>query len=110
MKYSFLETYKGYEIHLVSETLACDPPGSFVVPVISAHPVDTRSAAYLLIESDREPKVARLLAAAEALMLDALDRGECHHEETGEMHDDWQELKAAIAALKGSGADPKKIG
>ena len=40
-----------------------------------------------------------LHAAASRLLEDALDRGECHDEDTGEIFDDWRELKIALAAV-----------
>jgi len=42
-----------------------------------------------------------LLSAAETLLTDALDRDECHDEETGEMYDDWAALDEAIRKAKG---------
>jgi len=41
-----------------------------------------------------------LLRTAENLLADALDREECHNEDTGEMYDDWQALSNAIDKCK----------
>lgn len=37
-----------------------------------------------------------LLEAAKHLIEDAIDRGECFDEETGEMYEDWKALQQAI--------------
>jgi len=42
-----------------------------------------------------------LLVAAKALLANALDRDECHDEETGEMFDDWKALQDAINKAEG---------
>lgn len=41
-------------------------------------------------------RMERLLDAAKTLLIDALDRGECHNEETGEMYADWKALYDAV--------------
>ena len=48
------------------------------------------------VSFELEKKLADLLEAAEGLLTDALDRGECHDEDTGEMFDDWKALEQAI--------------
>lgn len=42
-----------------------------------------------------------LLEAAKNLLVNALDREECHDEETGEMFDDWKALQDAITKAEG---------
>lgn len=42
-----------------------------------------------------------LYEAAEALLIDAMDRGECYDDETGEMYDDYGALYDAIKKVKG---------
>jgi len=42
-----------------------------------------------------------LLEAANNILTDALDRDECHDENTGEVFDDWGELMEAIDKCEG---------
>lgn len=41
-----------------------------------------------------------LLQAAEWVLMDALDRGECRDKETGEMYEDWKALSQAVRREK----------
>lgn len=65
--------------------------------VVGAHDLfEMREADAKLIESAPE-----LFEAAESLLIDAMDRGECFDEDTGEMFDDYKALYETVQKAKG---------